>query len=344
MAMERIGDILLEMKACTPEELSAGLQTQVIFGGRIGTTLLELGIIDETQLAAALTRAYRMPCLTGDIQPEPAAIASVAPELVERLGFVPLQIDERRLKVVVSDPTDLTRLDDVAFATGRKIEPVLATEHRVWELMHRLYGIDKQLRGVAVEEGLELEPTAHGDPGAAARDPDQIVLESRLPSVADAIERMDGIDDPVVLSALLVRVAGARTGRTVFLKCRGAAATAWLAAGRQLGAADPRKVEIPLERESPFGAAAELRAPVLAPLAPPKGAAPLFAALGGALPMNAFVAPVILRGRTVGLLYADAGPGATLRGEAADLIALTGALNRRFEVLAPMGAASSEPA
>jgi hypothetical protein len=64
-------------------------------------------------------------------------------------------------------------------------------------------------------------------------------------------------------------------------------------------------------------------------------------ALGGAPPMNAFVGPVILRGRAVALLYADAGPAGTLREEAANLITLTAALNRRFEALAPVSSSTS---
>src|SRR5512136_1998430 len=101
---ERLGDILIEMKACTPQELQAALQAQAIFGGRIGTNLIELGIVDESQLAAALTRAYGLPCLAGAIEPEEEAIAAVPAQLVERLGFVPLRVDDRRLQVVVADP------------------------------------------------------------------------------------------------------------------------------------------------------------------------------------------------------------------------------------------------
>src|SRR5512138_1047562 len=127
MPTERIGDILLEMKACTPQELQAALQTQTIFGGRLGTNLLELGIIDEKQLAAALTKAYGIPCLAGEVEPSLEAITAVPAHLVERLGFVPLEVDDRRMKVVVADPRDLHQLDEVAFATGKTIEPVLAT-------------------------------------------------------------------------------------------------------------------------------------------------------------------------------------------------------------------------
>jgi hypothetical protein len=338
--MERIGDILIEMKACTPEELRAGLQTQSIFGGRIGTNLLELGIIDETQLAAALTKAYGVPCLAGNIEPEEGAIDSLPPQLAERYGVVPVMADDRRLRVVVADPRNLPNLDDLAFATGKKIEPVLAPESRVWALMRRFYGIDKNLRGLEVEDELESAATARGGQvGIAAVPGESGGVGPRLLTQREALDLIDQIGDPVVLSALLVRGAGGRAARAVFLKCQGGRAIAWLGAGRLL-AGDVRGTEVPLEHGSPFGGAMELRAPVLCPLIRTPGTAPFFQALGGAAPMNVFVGPVILRGRAVALLYADAGPGGTLHDEAADLIALTIALNRRFQALAPVSAAS----
>jgi hypothetical protein len=336
VAAGRIGDILVEMKACTPQELHAALQSQAIFGGRIGSNLLELGIIDETQLAAALTKAYGIPCLAGEIQPEMDAIASVPASLVERLGFVPLNVDDRHLTVVMADPKNLAKLDDLAFATGKGIVALLAPEKRVWALMHRFYGIEKNLRGLEVEDELEGAATSRGgDVGVAPLPGEGAADGTRLLSMREALDLIEQIDDPVVLSALLVRGAGGQVGRAVFLKCQGPRAVAWLSAGKLLQR-DVRGVDFGLEREGPFGAAAELRAPVLTPLKISRAHAAFFEALGGPPPLNIFVGPVILRGRAVALLYADAGPAGTLRDEATDLIALTSALNRRFEALAPV--------
>ena len=336
--MERIGDILLDMKACTPQELQAGLQTQAIFGGRIGTNLIELGIIDEKQLAAALTKAYGVPCLAGEIEPEEGAIEAVPASLVERFGFVPLHVDDRKMRVVVADPRDLAKLDDLSFATGKSIEPVLASETRVWALMHRFYGIDTGLRGLDVADDLETAAEDRGTEVGIAGG--QAGPAPRLLSTAEALDRIAEVSDPVVLSALLVRGAGGCVGRAVFLKCQGTRVLAWLAAGPLLSK-DVRGVELPLEHDTPFGAAAELRAPVLGPLRLTLNTGAFVEALGGAPPMNAFVGPVILRGRAVALLYADAGPAGTLREEAANLITLTAALNRRFEALAPVSSSAS---
>jgi hypothetical protein len=328
---QRIGDILVELKACTPMELQAGLQTQSIFGGRLGTNLLELGIVDGRQLALALSLAHGVPCLEDDAEPEEEALAAVPAELVERFGVIPFHVDDRRLRIAVIDPRDLPSLDDLAFATGRTIEPVVAPEARLWALMRRHYGIEKKLRGIDVEDDLEAAP---GREAALARGEER----TRLISHHEALRLIGVMQDPVVLSALLVRGAASSVGRVVFLKTHADRAVAWLGEGRLLER-DVRGAEVPLQGDGPFAEAHALRAPVLAPVAPSPATAHFFRQLDGPLPMNALVAPVLLRGRAVALLYADLGPGGTLREEALDLLELTTALNRRFEELSPVGAA-----
>jgi hypothetical protein len=327
----RIGEILVEMKACSAQELQAGLQTQSIFGGRLGTNLLELGIVDERQLAVALSRAHNLPCVGEDVEPEPDAIAALSPELVERFGVVPLHADAHHLRVAVMNPRDLPSLDDLAFATGRTVQPVVAPEARVWALMRRFYGIEKGLRGLSMDDDLENAP---GWEAALARSDDE---RARIVSHAEALRLIELIEDPVVLSAVLVRGAASSVGRAVFLKAQRQHAVAWLGSGRLLDR-DVRGTLVPLDHGNLFGAAIELRAPVLAPVVPSPSTGQFFTILDGPLPMNAFVAPVILRGRAVALLYADLGPGGTLREEAVPLLELTSALNRRFETLSPVAA------
>jgi hypothetical protein len=326
--LDKIGDILVEMKACTPQELQAALQTQSIFGGRLGTNLLELGIVDERQLAAALSRAHGLPCIFEDVEPEPGAIEALTREQVERFGVVPIHADDRRLKVLVANPRDLAALDDLAFATGKNVDAVVAPEARLWSMMRRHYGIDHKLRGLAMDDELAAAPGREAAFGKVEDD------ATRILSHEEALRLMDLMSDPVVLSAVLVRGAASSVGRAVFLKCHGDEATAWLGAGKLLSG-DVRGVVLPLRRGTLFGAAADLRAPVIAPVEPSRTTERFYAALGGPLPMNAYVGPVILRYRAVALLYADLGPGGTLRQELAKLLELQEALNRRFDALSP---------
>ena len=328
---QRIGDILVEMKACTPQELQAALQTQSIFGGRLGTNLLELGIVNEHQLASALSRAHGIPCLEDDVEPEPSALEAVSPELVAKYGFVPLHAEDRRMRVVVADPRDFGSLDELAFAIGKSIEAVVAPEARLWAMMRRYYGIERKLRAIAVEDDLDASPGREAALGRAEDD------AKRILSHEEALRLMDLMSDPVVLSAVLVRGAASSVGRAVFLKVHGDKATAWLGAGKLLGG-DVRGVEVPVGGDTPFRAAVELRAPVIGPVKESPETDAFYAALGGPLPMNAFVGPVILHYRAVALLYADLGPGGTLREEATKLLELQTSLNRRFDALAPPAA------
>jgi hypothetical protein len=330
MAEHRIGDVLVEMKACTPQELQAALQTQSIFGGRLGTNLLELGIVEGRQLALALSRIHGIPCLEDATEPEEEALSSLPAELVEKFEVIPIHADDRRLRVAIADPRNLSSLDDLAFATGKRIEVMVAPEARLWTLMRRHYGIEKTLRGLAMDDDLEAAP---GRDAAFGRAIDE---RTRIISHDEALRLIDQIEDPVVLSALLVRGAASSVGRAVFLKAHADRAVAWLGSGRLLDR-DIRGAEVALGGEGTlFGAAHALRAPVLAPVTPSRETARFFQQLDGPLPMNAYVAPVLLRGRAVALLYADLGPGGTLRDEALDLLSLSTALNRRFEALSPV--------
>ncbi len=156
--MPRLGEILVEIQACTEAEVRQGLENQVIFGGRLGTNLLEIGSVTEEELARGLGRRYGRPCLYGDLNIDPRVRPLLAPDLVERLEAVPYLAQDRKLAVLVCNPDDLAVLDELAFATGKRVHPIVVPESRMWALMRRFYHLERQLRG------LDL-------PGLAARRP-----------------------------------------------------------------------------------------------------------------------------------------------------------------------------
>src|SRR5277367_181309 len=154
MASPKLGEVLLQMGACSARDVEDALQNQVILGGTTGTNLLEAGAVTEAQLAAALAQVHGLPSLHGEIAVDPDAARLVTRELVERTEVVPLRVEGRRLVVLVGNPAALQAFDEVAFATGKQLVLFVAAEVRVWGLMRQLYGIDRQLRGI------ELEPEA----------------------------------------------------------------------------------------------------------------------------------------------------------------------------------------
>jgi hypothetical protein len=144
----RLGEILVELEACTEAEVRQGLENQVIFGGRLGTNLLELGSVTEEELARGLGLRYGRPCLYGDLGIHPSVRPILTQDLVDRLEVVPYLSQDRKLAVLVCNPDDLAVLDELAFATGKRIHPIVVPEARMWALMRRFYHLERQLRGL----------------------------------------------------------------------------------------------------------------------------------------------------------------------------------------------------
>lgn len=150
--MPKLGEILLAEGICTVEQLKAAVENQVIMGGRIGTNLLELGFISEETLAKVLAQQFHTRVLFGnDISPEREALAKIPKDAVERLDVIPYRLEQRAIQVLCIDPGDLKALDEVAFITGLKPTPIAVPELRFWQLLNRLYGIERELRYLVLE-------------------------------------------------------------------------------------------------------------------------------------------------------------------------------------------------
>src|SRR5512133_559956 len=160
----RLGEILVQSGACKREAVADALKNQVIFGGRLGTNLLDLGAVRESDLARALGRRHGLPTLHGDLKLDPAAVALLKPEVADRYDVVPYVLQDRKLALLVCDPNDLQMLDEVAFVTGKQVHPIVVPEARIWALLRDTYGVDRQLRGIEVDFGAELRAKTPAPP------------------------------------------------------------------------------------------------------------------------------------------------------------------------------------
>jgi hypothetical protein len=169
-SVPRLGELLVQDGTCDPDSVRGALRNQVIFGGRLGTNLLEMGAVTEEALAAALGRYHRLPSLFGSVALDPKALSLLRADIADRRDVVPYLLADRRLAVLACDPSDLAMLDEVAFATGRQVHPIVVPEARIWALLKVSYGVERQLRGIEVEFGsLRRAPSAPPAPDARDR-------------------------------------------------------------------------------------------------------------------------------------------------------------------------------
>jgi len=156
--MPSIGELLVGDQVCTLQQIEDAVRNQVIMGGRIGTNLVELGVLDEETLARYLSRIHELPAMSGEnIQPEENALERIPPEVVDRLNIIPFILEPKRIQVLCVDRRDVKALDEVAFITGLTPDPIVVPEIRFWQLLRYLYGIEREMRFVALDTRDYLE-------------------------------------------------------------------------------------------------------------------------------------------------------------------------------------------
>lgn len=144
----RLGELLIREKLITPQALEEALESQVVHGGRLGTNLLELGLISEQDLARMLGKQHGCAFSSGEMKPDAQALSLVDLNDADNRDYLPMRVDATRLSVAVMNPTDYTTLDAVAFQTGKRVVPVVIPEFRMHQLLRRYCKAFRPLRAI----------------------------------------------------------------------------------------------------------------------------------------------------------------------------------------------------
>jgi len=160
----KIGELLVQNGLITEEQLDESLQAQLVFGGRLGTNLVELGHISTATLAEFLAKQLAMPALApGQLENIPAdAIAAVSAEAASKYMMFPLALEGRVLKIAMADPTDLEAVDEISFSTGRRVRTTVAPELLVMYALEKFYDVHRSNRFVRITGSLKELAQASG--------------------------------------------------------------------------------------------------------------------------------------------------------------------------------------
>ncbi len=140
----KLGQLLVNKKLITPEQLQAALGEHEQWGARLGMTLVRLGFLDEEDLVRALAGQLRLPVARIKGKHVKDDILERVPcELAEKYRCLPLFVREeagsRVLFVAMEDPSDLEAIDDLAFQVGEKVRAVLVAPTELEEAIQRHY-------------------------------------------------------------------------------------------------------------------------------------------------------------------------------------------------------------
>ena len=176
----KLGERFIQQGLLTQAQLEAALKAQLIFGGHLGTVLLEFGHVDEHTLGKTLAKIlgvdYAPPNLFTDI---PKNIIDIIPKrLVEKHHAVPFDKRDRNLAVAMIDPKDLRAIDELGFATGHRIHPWVAPEARIFQVMEKYYDVPRRHRYISVCQTLDAAKPAAATGPAGPSERERAVLDS----------------------------------------------------------------------------------------------------------------------------------------------------------------------
>jgi len=118
MAKQRrhLGEILYKAGLVKKQALINAIKTSKSSNKRLGEVLLDLGLINEDTLTKVIAKQFGMEYVNLDkITIPPEAMKLIPEEIVKRHNILPLGMDNGRLRVLISDPTDLETMDAIRF-------------------------------------------------------------------------------------------------------------------------------------------------------------------------------------------------------------------------------------
>lgn len=139
------GQFLVNAGRIDAAQLASALTLQKELGGRLGESLVSLGLISESQLFTELARKHGVRyVLLGDYRVDPAVVRLVPERLARSRKVFPIAqfSDQGRstLLVATSAPQDLALLDEVAFAAGMRVKGALASDRDIELAIDRHFG------------------------------------------------------------------------------------------------------------------------------------------------------------------------------------------------------------
>ena len=136
----RLGDLLLQQKLITQEQLKLALEQQVHSRLKLGRILSNNGFVTERNISETLAKQLNIPFIDlkqFQIKPE---LVRLLPESQARL-FHAIVLEDRDgiLLVGMADPTDLDAADEISRIVKSVIDVAVVTEGQLLENLDRSY-------------------------------------------------------------------------------------------------------------------------------------------------------------------------------------------------------------
>ncbi|MFH1691613.1 MAG: hypothetical protein ABIC68_03445 [Candidatus Omnitrophota bacterium] len=137
---KQLGELLIERKIISADQLKKALEYQKVNGGLIGEILVQLGFSKEEDIAQVLTAQYGFPYLplaNYDIDQD---VVKIIPEQVARqFCLIPIDKIGNNLTVAMSNPLNGQAIEDVEMISKCVVQAFVSTTTDIRKAIERSY-------------------------------------------------------------------------------------------------------------------------------------------------------------------------------------------------------------
>ncbi|MCS7164516.1 MAG: ATPase, T2SS/T4P/T4SS family [Thermodesulfovibrio sp.] len=136
----RLGDILLEKKLLTEQQLNIALNVQRITGQVLGKCLISLGFLTSSELAEVLAIQHGLDYINIREYPIEIELLKIFPKsITESARFLPIEEKDGFINIAVTEPSNVVALDKVRALTGKRAKPFLTDEEGFIDTLEKSY-------------------------------------------------------------------------------------------------------------------------------------------------------------------------------------------------------------
>jgi len=180
----KLGEMLVKAGLINEDMLSEAIEVQKKEGTRIGSTLVKLGYVSHKELLDFLSKQFNVPSYDiSDDSIDEEILKIVPAELASRYLVVPVKKKGKVLTVAMANPGDVSAIEDLQFATGFEIQPVVSSEDILLEFIQNKYQTQKMLSDVMHE----IEMSEEGETSVEVVE-DKVDEEEDLSAIFESTE------------------------------------------------------------------------------------------------------------------------------------------------------------
>ena len=140
MKAVRLGQVLVDDKIITEDQLNLALERQKVVKKRLGVIISEMGFASERDILKALAQRLQVEYVDTPLFQVELDVVKLIPEhLARKYNIVPMNLRSGVLTIATNDPLDFTCLEDLSIITGLEIKTVVSSTSEIDKAINRVY-------------------------------------------------------------------------------------------------------------------------------------------------------------------------------------------------------------